>query len=138
MPGLGLDPITGIAVGALLGAFGQVALQAPVLYREGFRYRASLDPRDPDLHHMLRLMGPGTLAGAAVQINLLVNTVLATGQGTPPGAVTWLRFAFQLMYLPIGLFGVSNRRGHAPGGLPVTRRARRSTASATPCPGRSV
>ena len=105
MPGLGLDPVAGIAIGALLGAFGQVALQAPVLYREGFRYRASLDPRDPDLHHMLRLMGPGTLAGAAVQINLLVNTVLATEQGT--GAVTWLRFAFQLMYLPIGLFGVS-------------------------------
>ena len=105
MPGLGLDPVAGIAVGALLGAFGQVALQAPALRREGFRYRAILDPYDAGLRHMLRLMGPGTLAGAAVQINLLVNTVLATGQGT--GAVTWLRFAFQLMYLPIGLFGVS-------------------------------
>ena len=105
MPGLGLDPIVGIAIGALLGAFGQVALQAPALHREGFRYRAILDPSDPGLRRILRLMGPGTLAGAAVQINLLVNTVLATGQGT--GAVTWLRFAFQLMYLPIGLFGVS-------------------------------
>jgi len=31
--------------------------------------------------------------------------VLATGQGT--GAVSWLDFAFRLMYLPIGLFGVS-------------------------------
>jgi putative peptidoglycan lipid II flippase len=34
-----------------------------------------------------------------------VNTVLATGQGT--GAVSWLDYAFRLMYLPIGLFGVS-------------------------------
>ena len=42
---------------------------------------------------------------AAVQINLLVNTLLATGEGT--GAVSWLRYAFRLMYLPIGLFGVS-------------------------------
>ena len=33
------------------------------------------------------------------------RTVLATGQGT--GAVSWLDFAFRLMYLPIGLFGVS-------------------------------
>ena len=105
MPGLGLDPIVGVAVGGLLGGFGQIALQAPALYREGFRYRVSLDPSDPGLRDVLRLMGPGTLAGAAGQINLLVNTVLATGQGT--GAVTWLRFAFQLMYLPIGLFGVS-------------------------------
>ncbi len=105
MPGLGLDPIVAIAIGALLGGLGQVAVQAPALHREGFRYRAILDPRDPDLRHILRLMGPGTLAGAAVQINLLVNMVLATGQGT--GAVSWLGYAFRVMYLPIGLFGVS-------------------------------
>jgi putative peptidoglycan lipid II flippase len=36
---------------------------------------------------------------------VFVNTVLATGEGT--GAVSWLDFAFRLMYLPIGLFGVS-------------------------------
>ena len=105
MPGLGLDPIVAIAVGALLGGMGQVALQVPALLREGFRYRATLDPSDPGLRHILRLMGPGTLAGAAVQINLLVNMVLATGQGT--GAVSWLGYAFRVMYLPIALFGVS-------------------------------
>ena len=105
MPGLGLDPIVAIAVGALLGGVGQVALQVPALHREGFRYRAALDPADPGLRRILRLMGPGTLAGAAVQINLLVNMVLATGQGT--GAVSWLGYAFRVMYLPIGLFGVS-------------------------------
>ena len=105
MPGLGFDPIVAIAIGALLGGIGQVALQIPALHREGFRYRATLDPSDPGLRHILRLMGPGTLAGAAVQINLLVNMVLATGQGT--GAVSWLGYAFRVMYLPIGLFGVS-------------------------------
>ena len=105
MPGLGLDPIVAIAVGALLGGMGQVALQVPALLREGFRYRATLDPSDPGLRHILRLMGPGTLAGAAVNINLLVNMVLATGQGT--GAVSWLGYAFRVMYLPIALFGVS-------------------------------
>ena len=105
MPGLGRDPIVAVAVGALLGAVGQVALQAPALYGEGFRYRPALDPSDPGLRSILRLMGPGTLAGAAVQINLLVNMVLAAGEGT--GAVSWLSYAFRVMYLPIGLFGVS-------------------------------
>ena len=105
MPGLGFDRVVAIAIGALLGGIGQVALQAPALHREGFRYRATLDPADPGLRQILRLMGPGTLAGAAVQINLLVNMVLATGQGT--GAVSWLGYAFRVMYLPIGLFGVS-------------------------------
>ena len=105
MPGLGLDPMVAVAVGALLGAVGQVALQAPALYAEGFRYRPALEPSDPGLRDILRLMGPGTLAGAAVQINLLVNMVLAAGGGT--GAVSWLSYAFRVMYLPIGLFGVS-------------------------------
>ena len=51
------------------------------------------------------LMGPGTIGLAATQVNVFVNTLLATGQGT--GAVSWLNYAFRLMYLPIGLFGVS-------------------------------
>ena len=50
-------------------------------------------------------MGPGTIGLAATQVNVFVNTVLATGEGT--GAVSWLNYAFRLMYLPIGLFGVS-------------------------------
>ena len=112
MPGLGLDPIVAIAIGALLGGIGQVALQAPMLFREGFRYEAKLNPSDPDLQQVLRLMGPGTLAGAAVQTNLLVNMVLATGQGT--GAVSWLGYAFRVMYLPIGLFGVSIAAANLP------------------------
>ena len=105
MPWFGVDPIVAIAIGALMGGVGQVALQLPALYRAGFRYRIGLDPTDSGLREILRLMGPGTLAGAAVQINLLVNMVLATGQGT--GAVSWLGYAFRVMYLPIGLFGVS-------------------------------
>jgi putative peptidoglycan lipid II flippase len=54
---------------------------------------------------VLILMGPGTIGLAATQVNLFVNTLLATGQGT--GAASWLTYAFRLMYLPIGLFGVS-------------------------------
>jgi putative peptidoglycan lipid II flippase len=50
-------------------------------------------------------MGPGTIGMAATQVNVFVNTVLAAGEGT--GAVSWLNYAFRLMYLPIGLFGVS-------------------------------
>ena len=105
MPHLGLDPIIAIAAGCLLGGLGQIMWQLPSLYREGFRYRLQLNYADPGLQEIVRLIGPGTLAGAAVQINLLVNMVLATGQET--GTVSWLGYAFRLMYLPIGLFGVA-------------------------------
>jgi putative peptidoglycan lipid II flippase len=104
-PSLGVEPITIVAIAALVGGVGQLAIQWPPLRREGFRYRLVLDIRDEGLHRVLLLMGPGTLGMAATQINVFVNTVLATGEGT--GAVSWLDFAFRLMYLPIGLFGVS-------------------------------
>jgi putative peptidoglycan lipid II flippase len=50
-------------------------------------------------------MGPGTIGLAATQVNIFVNTMLAASLGT--GAVSWLGYAFRIMYLPIGLFGVS-------------------------------
>jgi putative peptidoglycan lipid II flippase len=105
MPMVGLPRIMSIAIAALVGGLTQVAVQWPPLRREGFRYRPLLDLRDPGLHRVLVLMGPGTVGLAATQVNLFVSTLLATGQGT--GAVSWLQYAFRVMYLPLGLFGVS-------------------------------
>ncbi len=105
MPRLGLPAITAIAIGTVLGGFAQWAVQWPLLRREGFRFAPRFDWRDPGLRRVLLLMGPGTIGLAATQINVFVNTLLATREGT--GAVSWLDYAFRLMYLPIGLFGVS-------------------------------
>jgi putative peptidoglycan lipid II flippase len=102
---LGVAPITAIAIGTTVGGVAQLALQWPALRREGYRYRPAVDWHDEGLRRVLLLMGPGTIGMAATQVNLLVNTQLATGQGQ--GAVSWLSYAFRLMYLPIGLFGVS-------------------------------
>lgn len=105
MPWLGLPRIMSMAIAALVGGLTQVLVQWPSLHREGFRYRPRLDLRDPGLHQVLVLMGPGTVGLAATQLNLFVTTQLATGQGT--GALSWLGYAFRVMYLPLGLFGVS-------------------------------
>ncbi|TDI26544.1 MAG: murein biosynthesis integral membrane protein MurJ [Acidobacteria bacterium] len=105
MPQAGFERIMAIACGVVLGGIGQIAIQYWMLHREGFRYRFTLDPTDRGLREVLRLMGPATIAGAALQVNLVVTTILATSQGT--GAVSWLTYAFQVMYLPIGVLGVS-------------------------------
>jgi len=105
MPVIGLPRVMAISVAAVLGGIGQVAVQWIPLRREGFRYSPTLRLRDEGLLRVLVLMGPGTIGLAATQVNLLVNTLLATSQGT--GAASWLAYAFRLMYLPIGLFGVS-------------------------------
>ena len=127
---VGMPGVTAIAIGTLLGGLGQVLVQWPLLRREGFRYRATLNFTDPDLREVLRLMGPGTVGLAAVQINVFVNTFLATSQ--QEGAVSWLSYAFRLMYLPIGLFGVSI----ATAALPDI--SRHATAGDTPAMRRTI
>jgi putative peptidoglycan lipid II flippase len=101
---MGLQPVMALSVGMLGGGLAQILLQWPALKREGYHHRWVLNPRDPALREVLLLLGPGTIGVAAAQINLLVNTWLAT---SVDGAAASLRFAFQLMYLPIGIFGVS-------------------------------
>ena len=105
MPEDGMDPIAAVAAAVLAGGAGQIAAQWWALRREGFRWRPVLDPGDRGLREVVGLMGPATVAGAALQVNLFVNTRLATFEGT--GAVTWLTHAFRLMYLPLGVLGVS-------------------------------
>ena len=50
-------------------------------------------------------MLPATLGLAATQLNLLVDTLLASRLGDGP--ITYLQLSFRLIQLPIGLFGVA-------------------------------
>jgi putative peptidoglycan lipid II flippase len=102
--GIGVEPVMALSAGMLLGGAAQLLAQWPSLHREGYRHRWRLDLHDPRLREVLLLMGPGTLGVAAAQINLLVNTKLAT---TEDGAAAALSYAFRFMYMPVGIFGVS-------------------------------
>ena len=114
----GVPTIHAMALGVLAGGVAQVAVQLPALHREGYRHKPVLDPAEPGLRQVLLLMGPGTLGLAATQVNVFVNTWLATGEGT--GAVSWLGYAFRLMYLPLGVFGVAIATASLPA---ISRRA---------------
>jgi putative peptidoglycan lipid II flippase len=65
----------------------------------------------------MRMMTPAIIGSAALQVNVVVNTIFATG--VAEGAVVWLGNAFRLIYLPIGIFGVAISTAT----LPVTSRA---------------
>jgi putative peptidoglycan lipid II flippase len=101
---VGVDPVMALSAGMLLGGVAQIVVQWPSLWQEGYRHEWTLDPKDARLREMLLLMVPGTLGAAAAQINLLVATSLAT---SVDGAATALGLAFRLMYMPIGIIGVS-------------------------------
>jgi putative peptidoglycan lipid II flippase len=94
----------GWAVGTLVGGAAQFLVQVPGLRAEGFRLRPQWAPGDPSLRAIAALMAPATVGLAAVQLNIFVNTGFASYE---PGAVSWLQYAFRLLYLPIGIFGVA-------------------------------
>ena len=96
--------VYGWCLGVLLGGVAQLGMQLPSLWRLGFRFRWRLDFRDSALRTVLLLMVPSAIAGSAVQINVLVNSQFASHI---PGAVAWLYYAFRLVQLPIGIFGVA-------------------------------
>ena len=91
-------------LGVLLGGLAQLAMQLPSLHRLGFRFHWRLNLRDPRLAKLWRLMWPSVIAGAAVQVNVLVNGNFASEIN---GGRSWLFCAFRLAQLPIGLFGVA-------------------------------
>jgi putative peptidoglycan lipid II flippase len=100
------EGIVGMAYGVLIGGFLQYAVQWPSLRSAGFRYRPMLSFSDPGVRRMFGLMGPAVIGGAAVQVNVLINSNFASNiPGTGP--VSWLSYAFRLMQFPIGVFGVA-------------------------------
>ena len=105
-PVLGIDPITGMAIGVVSGGALQLIWQMPSLPQEGFGFRPSIDWNHPGLRRIITLMGPAILGNAAVQINVMVNTNFAS-RIPGNGPVSWLGYAFRFMQLPLGLFGVA-------------------------------
>jgi len=94
----------GWAVGTLLGSAAQFLVQVPPLRKDGWRFRPEWAPGDPGIRAIAALMAPATVGLAAVQVNIFVSTVFASHE---PGAVSWLQYAFRILYLPIGVFGVA-------------------------------
>jgi putative peptidoglycan lipid II flippase len=96
--------VVGWAIGTVVGGAAQLLIQVPPLRRDGWRYRPEWKPGDPGIRAIGRLMAPATVGLAAVEVNILVNTIFASHED---GAVAWLGYAFRILYLPIGIFGVA-------------------------------
>jgi putative peptidoglycan lipid II flippase len=104
-PTFGPRALIGMAIGTLLGGFLQMAVQLPSLRKIGFRFHFDFGWNDPEVKRVLVLMLPAVIAASAVQVNVMVNSVFASYLGD--GAVSWLSYAFRLMQLPLGIFGVA-------------------------------
>jgi putative peptidoglycan lipid II flippase len=94
-----------MAIGTLVGGLLQIAIQLPELRNQGFAFSWRLDLRDEGLRRIMRLMLPAVIGLSATQINLFVNTFFASS--CVEGSVSWLNYAFRLIFFPIGMVGVS-------------------------------
>ena len=104
-PHFGTRSLVGLSLGTLIGGFLQLVVQFPALRKVGYRFRPDFAWRDPGVRQILLLMGPAVIAASAVQVNVMVNGNFASHLGNGP--VSWLNYAFRLMQLPIGIFGVA-------------------------------
>ncbi len=101
----GTDPIYAMAYGVLIGGLLQFLIQIPMLFRKGFHYKLYINFRDPNLHKILALFIPVALGLAASRINVAVDTFLISFLAER--SMTWLNYAFRIMHLPLGLFGIA-------------------------------
>lgn len=95
----------GLAYGVVLGAFLHMAIQLPGVFSHGYRYKWHWNVKHPALKKMAWLMLPRTLGIAVAQVNVVVNTIIASTLAV--GSVAVLNWADNLQSLPIGIFGIS-------------------------------
>jgi len=93
------------AWGVLIAGFVQVLFQLPSLYRIGFSIFPKFCWHDEGVKRVYKLIIPALFGSSTGQINILLNTMLASFLTT--GSITWLYYSERLAYFPLGIFGVA-------------------------------
>lgn len=104
-PSWGEKSLIGVSIGVLIGGIAQLVVQFPSLWKIGFRPRWDSTWKDGGVKKILALMLPAIIAASAVQVNVMVNAMFAASTGAE--SVAALGFAFRLVQLPLGMFGVA-------------------------------
>jgi putative peptidoglycan lipid II flippase len=99
------EPAYALAWGVLLAGIVQFLFQLPFLKTIHMLPMPKVDWQDSGVKKVLVLMAPAIFGVSVSQINLLLDTVLATF--LPTGSVSWLYYSDRLSELPLGVFGIA-------------------------------
>tara|TARA_R110002110_G_scaffold415765_2_gene655160 strand:- start:7539 stop:9134 length:1596 start_codon:yes stop_codon:yes gene_type:complete len=99
------EPVFALAWGVFFAGIVQLLFQLPSLYRLDLVPRPTLDSQHEGVRRILKLMVPALFGVSVSQINLLLDTVLASF--LPTGSVSWLYYSDRLAELPLGVFGIA-------------------------------
>lgn len=99
------EPAMALAWGVLIAGAAQLVFQVPFLLRLGLMPTPWPNFAHEGVRRILKLMGPALFGVSVSQINLLLDTVLASLLAA--GSVSWLYYSDRLVELPLGVFGVA-------------------------------
>ncbi|WAM48084.1 murein biosynthesis integral membrane protein MurJ [Vreelandella venusta] len=99
------EPAMALAWGVLIAGAAQLAFQVPFLLRLGLLPTPWPNFAHEGVKRILKLMAPALFGVSVSQINLLLDTVLASL--LTAGSVSWLYYSDRLVELPLGVFGVA-------------------------------
>ncbi len=98
-------PVEALAWAVLIAGFVQLFFQAPFLLKIKKFPKPSLNSDKDGVRRIIKLMVPILFAASIVQINLLVDTLIASFLTT--GSISWLYFSDRLVEFPLGVFGIA-------------------------------
>lgn len=99
------QPIVALAWGVFVAGLLQLALQLPFLQRLGLLPKPRWGWKHSGVRRILKLMAPALVGSSVAQINLLLDTIIATFLVS--GSLSWLYYSDRLMEFPLGLIGVT-------------------------------
>jgi putative peptidoglycan lipid II flippase len=106
------NPAVALGVGVLIAGLVQLGFQLPFLHIERRLPAPRIRSRNrddqlgrEDVQKVFRLMLPSLFGVSVAQLNVLINTVLASFLIT--GSVSWLYYSDRLMEFPLGVFGIA-------------------------------
>lgn len=98
-------PIYALAGAVLVAGVLQLSAQLPALMRLRFLVRPALGFSHAGVRRILRLMTPIIFGASTTQINLLIDTVIASFLAS--GSISWLYYSDRLMEFPLGVFAIA-------------------------------
>ena len=98
------EPVFGVAIGVVIGGLAQLVIQLPGVQKRGLLFQWKFKPGHPGVRKIGWLIVPSLLGTSVTQINITVNTILASYfEGGP----TYLFYGMRLIQFPLGIFGVA-------------------------------
>jgi putative peptidoglycan lipid II flippase len=94
-----------LATAVSIAGAGQFVLLVVACRRAGLLLRLPSPRLTPGVRRVFRLMVPGLIGAGVVQVNLVIDVVLASM--LPQGSVSWLYYADRVNQLPLGVVGVA-------------------------------